>query len=286
MNGVAASAAEANKGHLAVVTGASSGIGAAIARVLAARGLSILAIARRSDRLEALGSEIQTACSGRVYPLVLDLTAADAVDRIEREIQRIGAPLCWLVNNAGVGRYARFEEVGWRTWSQDLRLMNSLPMELTHRLLPRLRQAVPAYVLNVASVASYTPGIPGTPLYAAVKSSLLRFTEALSGELRGSGVTFTASCPGFTDTEIFEAGGLSDAQTQGYRRGQTFMSADQVAEEAVAAALRGDMSIIHGLSSRLAVFLFRHMPQAWARRQMAATLPPAPAPPRTTVAGD
>jgi short-subunit dehydrogenase len=250
---------------LAVVTGASSGLGAEIARSLARRGYHILGVARRVQRLEALGSELEGRHGIGFHALGVDLSQADAVDRIEQEVQRIGLPLSWLVNNAGYNLVARVDELPWIEHERFLRVLGTLPVELTHRLLPRLKRATPARILNIASVGAFMPGAPGSALYPGVKALVYRFTEGLAAELKGTGVTATASCPGYTDTEMLEKMG-EGVDNAAFKKRFPIMPAATVAEQAVRAAEQGRIDIIHGRSNQAVALMFRLMPQALTRR--------------------
>ncbi|MFO0585643.1 MAG: SDR family NAD(P)-dependent oxidoreductase [Anaeromyxobacter sp.] len=190
--------------RLAVVTGASSGIGADLARLVAARGRPVLAVARRLDRLEALAAEARQAGRAPIHPLALDVSADDAAPRLAEAAKALGGA-AWLVNDAGVGAYGRFERSDPARVRAMLRTNCEAVALLTHALLPQLREAAaagePAAVLTVASVAGFQP-TPHMAVYGATKAFALSFAEALHEELRGTGVLSAAFCPGPVATEF------------------------------------------------------------------------------------
>jgi len=160
-----------NANGLAVVTGASAGIGAEFARQLAARGHDLLLVARRENRLKALARELRDEHGVRVTLLVTDLNDLDAADRVAPAVEATGAPLRWLVNNAGYALVGSFEHASLADHRRFIRVMGSAPVEITHAVLPALRRAAPSHIINVGSVASYAPGLPGSGLYASVRDA-------------------------------------------------------------------------------------------------------------------
>lgn len=190
---------------LAVVTGASAGIGLALARELVRSGRPVLAVARREDRLRALAAEAHTAGWAEVHPFALDVTLADAPERLAaRALELGGAGL--LVNNAGFGQYGRFERANPARLAAMLRVNCEALVLLAHAFLPELRAAGGGAILNVASAAAFQP-TPYMAVYGATKAFVLSFTEGLAEELRGSGVWAGAFCPGPVDTEFGQVAG-------------------------------------------------------------------------------
>ena len=248
---------------LAVVTGASSGLGAEFARQLAADGHDVLLIARRTDRLERLAAEIAAKHGVRAHTLTLDLANEDSAERIEAEVARLGRPLRWLVNNAGYGLIGRLDAFSAEDHRRFVRVLGVTPIETCLRLLPILRQAAPSHIINVASLAAFMPGVYGAGLYPGVKAMLLRFGETLATEELRNGVTVTTSCPGLTETEIFDhqEGGADAA----FRRLKP-MSPIVVVDQAIRAAKAGRIDIIHGTLNRTAASVFRHMPPTMVRK--------------------
>jgi short-subunit dehydrogenase len=196
-------------GSVAIVTGASSGLGRAMARDLARRGHVVLAVARRGERLTELARAHDAdarAGGGRIEALALDVTAPDAADRVHDEARRLGE-IGWLVNNAGSSTFGRLEASRVEEQRALVRLNCEALVTLTTRVLPELVRAGRGIVLQVASAAGLQP-TPGWAVYGATKAFVISLAEAMSEELRGSGVSVTALCPGPMATEFFKSGTL------------------------------------------------------------------------------
>jgi hypothetical protein len=242
--------------RLAVVTGASSGIGAEIARALARRGWDLALVARRGDRLEALAREIGR--DGRAAPLVvtLDLGQPHAADALLAALPPERFEIGALVNNAGFALRGRVDELTREEQIELIDLDVRALADLTFACLPRLKETR-GRILNVASVVAFMPG-PGMAVYYAAKGFVLSFGEALAQELRGDGVTVTTLCPGPVDTEFWaRAGGALDRL-----RALAPMTAPEVAEAGVAAMLAGRRRVTPGLLNKLAAFAAPLTPRA------------------------
>ena len=307
-------------GMRALVTGASSGIGAAIARELAKRGAALVITARRQGALDALASELAGAWKVRVDVVVGDLgragaaaevwtaaTAGGAVDRsgsagsrsaaegqrggsIEgsgsagsrsaAEGQR-GGSIDVLVNNAGFGYFRRFADAELARDAELLQLNVVSLVELSRRFVAA-RAGLPgrAYLLNIASIAAYQ-AVPQMAVYAASKSFVRDFTEALHDELRGTPVTATCVCPGGTHTEFHANAGAGD---YGWLANASMLSADAVAEASVRAMLAGRRNLVPGVLNKLSCFGVRLVPRALASFLAARVMgkPKLALPPRTT----
>jgi short-subunit dehydrogenase len=253
-------------GRHALVTGASSGLGADFARELARRGAALTLVARREDRLRSLQREL--AASGAEAEVVaLDLNDPAAPDRLlaGAETRR---PVDVLVNNAGFGLYGPFSSLDWARERAMLELDMIVPVHLTKLFLPGMLARRAGWILNVASIGAYQP----SPLYAsysAAKSFVLNFTEALSYELRGSGVTATALSPGIVATEFLQ---VSGQQATRYQR-LAMMDSPTVARIGVEAMLAGRSSLVPGRLNAASVWANRLLPRrvsaALAHRLMA-----------------
>ena len=244
---------------LAVVTGASAGIGREIARRIARVGRPVLAVARRRERLEELADEARRAGWAEIHPLAEDLTSPGAEARIaERAASLRGAR--WLVNDAGRMTVGAFAEQDPEAIRRELRLDVEALVLLTRALLPQLLAAPGARILNLASLAGMQP-TPGYAVYGACKAFVISFSEALAEELRGR-ASVTALCPGPVVTEIFEAGspGLSRRATR------HDLDATQVARAAVRAMERGRAVAIPGVVNRLMAAAVRYAPRGLVRR--------------------
>jgi uncharacterized protein len=243
---------------LAVVTGASSGIGREIARQLAARGHPVLAVARREARLAELVLEGRRAGWAPIHPLALDVTAPGAEARLAERAVALGGAR-WLVNDAGVSAHLPVEEESAEVLRRLLRLDVEALVLITRALLPQLLAAPGAHILNVASLAGLQP-TPWFVTYGAAKAFVISFSEGLAEELRGR-ATVTAFCPGPVPTEIFEASAPGQA-----RRRSLDAPADATARAAIAAADRGRVVAVPGLLGTLTAIFARLAPRALVRR--------------------
>jgi short-subunit dehydrogenase len=199
---------------LAVVTGASSGIGAAFAESLAARGMDLIVIARRAARLDALAGRLARETGVRVRVIVADLLDSTALCAVEAALRQ--APkIDLLVNCAGFGTYGPFTEATPERIKNELTLDLVVPVALTRAALPGMRSRGTGAILNVSSMAGFMP-IPKHATYCAAKAGLTRFTEALHGELAGTGVQVLALCPGPVPTEFFAISGYDIEDVPSY----------------------------------------------------------------------
>jgi short-subunit dehydrogenase len=248
---------------LAVITGASSGLGAAFARKLAARGYDLLLVARREARLQAIARELGEQYRVQAEILVADLTddaaLAVAVGRV-----RDAANLGLLVNNAGFGTWGYFFEVDPAGEERMHRLHVLATMRLSHAALANLvpRAMAGTGVINVSSVAAYAPS-PQNVSYGATKTWMNRFTEALAIELRAksSPVTVQALCPGFTRTEFQETMGMKTSTIPA----SLWMPADFVVEESLRGFDRGELFVVPGWRYKLLVWTLRILPAGLIR---------------------
>ncbi len=189
---------------LAIVTGASAGIGQSIARELAQRGYRVLAIARRADRLAAL----EASSNGNIIPLTLDLTADDAIEKVAARADELGGAEL-LVNNAGFGNYGRFWETSFEKTLEMVQLNIKTSVGLTHRLLPEMIARKKGGVIIITSSGGMYP-TPHLATYGGTKAFLLYWGEALAAELEGTGVRALVVCPGATKTEFGDVAGMAE----------------------------------------------------------------------------
>jgi short-subunit dehydrogenase len=242
--------------RVTLVTGASSGIGADLARVFARHGHRLALVARRRERLDALADEIVAA--GGATPVVIpcDLTRSDAGDLITDALAAADVEIDYLVNNAGfglLGRAATLDRAAQLDMiAVNVRALTDLSLRFSDSLI-RHRGGL----LNVASVAAYLPG-PGMAVYYATKAYVLSFTEALHRELAGHGVRVTALCPGPVPTEFqTRAGFKPDAATTGLD-----VASARVARTGYDALMRGKRVVVPGVGARIVPFLLRLIPHA------------------------
>jgi uncharacterized protein len=194
----------------ALVTGASSGIGADLARDLAGRGHAVVLVARRADRLEALATELREAHGVRAEALACDLTDSDAIAQLPGRIEALGLTVEILVNNAGYGSAGQFVDLDVASETAMVRLNCEAVVALSGAYAPAFAQRRSGAILIVASSAGMQP-IPGQATYGASKAFALSFAEALHTELSHLDVAVTALCPGPIDTEFAQRAGLTEA---------------------------------------------------------------------------
>lgn len=243
----------------ALVTGASSGIGVEIARVLAARGHGLTLVARRREELEALAADIGE--SVRIEVLPADLSDADERAALPDRVADLGLQVGMLVNNAGL---STFGPVARSTPAAEVNMVEvnvTAVVDLTTRFLPGMVERGGGAILNVASMAAFQP-LPGQSGYAATKAFVLSYSQGLTGELRGTGVSVTALCPGPVRTGFAEAAGISDDMAAASFPSFMWESAEQVAEAGVAALLSGHPTAIPGLANRATALLGRFTPRS------------------------
>jgi len=241
------------KGHRALVTGASSGIGADIARLLGARGADLVIAARRLDRLQALAQEIEKQYGVRVECIESDLAQSGAVQKLFDGATRGGQAITILVNNAGIGKYGPFLEFSLKAHQDTFQVNSSAPTELCYLFSQHmLKHGKPSHILNVASIAAYQP-VAFFSVYSGTKGYLMYFSEALAFELKDSNVKVTCLCPGGTHTEFLAAAG-QELTESGHG---TMMTSQAVAEIGIQAMLRGQVICIPGILNKLACFFPR-----------------------------
>jgi short-subunit dehydrogenase len=190
-----------------LVTGASSGIGLAFARVLAEHRHDLILTARRQDRLERLATDLKAQHGTDACVLVEDLANPIACNRLLAAIAARGLQVDILVNNAGFGVPGRYAATTWKQQQDFLQVLVVAVAELTHGLLPGMIDRQWGRIINVASLAGLLPAVAGHTLYAAAKAFVIKFSEALALENQRHGVHVTASCPGFTLSEFHDVTG-------------------------------------------------------------------------------
>lgn len=249
-----------------LITGASAGIGAALAREYAARGWNLVLTARRTDRLEALKQEIEGVHSVTVDHVTADLMKEGAVDAMLAEIAAKGLTIDGLANNAGYGHPGLFLDSRWEEHDRFNRLMVGVVVEATRKLLPSMVERGFGRIMNVASLAGHMPGSRGHTLYAAVKAYLIKFSQSLNVELEGTGVHVSALCPGFTITEFHDVNGTREGinQLPGYMK----MSAEDCVQQGIDALEANEDVFIPGKVNRTIARLGRFLPQKRVKKMM------------------
>ncbi|MEN4011801.1 MAG: SDR family oxidoreductase [Chloroflexota bacterium] len=241
-------------GKTALVTGASSGLGIDFARQLAQRGASLVLVARREERLRAVQAELQAASPQRVDVIPLDLSVEDAPRQLFDQLQAAGRQIDALVNNAGFGLHGRFTDIPWHKQRQMLQLDLIALTHLTRLFVQDMLPRRSGYILQVASIGAYQPS-PTYAVYAAAKTYVLNFSQALNYELRGSGVSVTTVSPGVTATEFLQVAGQAPSL---YQR-LTMMQSAAVARIGIDAMLRRRASVVTGWFNAVAVRMMYHL---------------------------
>ena len=244
----------------ALVTGASSGIGAAFAARLARQGHDLVLVARNRVRLAAQAKRLQRQARVAVEVLAADLTVAADLQRVTDHVAA-DRRLTLLVNNAGFGTAGAFAELDAAREEEEIRLNVLALVRLTRAALPGMIARRRGAIVNVSSMAGFQPG-PYTATYNATKAFVNAFTEALHEELRGSGVRVQALCPGFTRTEFQRLAGIDTSQIPSF----VWMTADQVAAASLAALDAGEVICVPGFANRILLTLAGLVPQRISRR--------------------
>jgi hypothetical protein len=253
---------------IVLITGASSGIGEALAKRVARDGRAVGLVARRADRLNALADELRRTHGTDAHVLPCDLTSPGAVARLAEDVERAGLTVDWLVNNAGFGTYGLFHELPVDKELEEIRLNVMALVELTSRFLPAMVRRGRGVVMNVSSIGGLFPS-PYMATYTATKAFVVSFSEGLAVELRGTGVSVLCVCPGFTRTEFQ---GHIEADTSVVPN-MAWMSAEAVADEAVRNAAKGGV-LVNGFMNRVATGVIGFLPRTWVARASAGLLRP------------
>jgi short-subunit dehydrogenase len=243
---------------VALITGASSGIGEVFARKLAARGYDLIVVARREDRLRILAAGLTT----RVDVLIADLAEEEGIAAVERAVREC-APLRLLVNNAGFGTLGRFWEIDVAGQARMHRVHVMATMRLTHAALGQMVPRARGAVISVSSVAAFGQS-PGNVSYCATKAWINSFTEGLDMELRNakSPVKVQALCPGFTVSEFHDTLGMNKRLIPRF----LWLRADDVVEASLRALERGEVIVIPDWKYKIGAALMKHLPHSWKRR--------------------
>jgi short-subunit dehydrogenase len=252
---------EPSVSNTALVTGASSGIGAAIAAELASRGFSLILVARREERLRSLATELSSDHGSEVDVIACDLGDEGERDRLQEELGGRGRAVEVLVNNAGFGHQADFARSPRERMVEMVRVNVEAVVDLTSRFIGPMVERGRGSVINIASTAAFQP-LPGSAVYAASKSFVLSFSEAIRTELRGTGVTVTAVCPGPAKTEFTEVAGVGGVEQR--TPGAVWTSVEEIARQAVDGAKRDKRVVVPGMLNRATALAGQHSPRAVA----------------------
>lgn len=243
----------------ALVTGASSGIGVELARELARRGHGVTLVARRKERLTELAEEL-TATGVRAEALDVDLSDRAARARLPTRIAELGLQIDVLVNNAGFSTTGPVASADVDAELDMIEVDVAAVADLCTRFVGGMVERGRGAVLNVASTAAFQP-LPGQAGYAACKAFVLSYTRALGGELRGTGVTATALCPGPVETGFGEAAGFTEEETKGAMPSIMWEDVTAVARAGIEALDAGRPTVIPGIANRVTALLSRMTPK-------------------------
>lgn len=245
---------------VALITGASAGLGVDFARQLSAKGKRLVLVARRKERLDTLAAEL-----GNARAIGEDLALPGAIERLMADLGTHGEHAELLVNNAGFGLTGRFASLDGKRQRQMIDLNCGTLTELAHAVLPGMIERKSGEIINVASTAAFQPG-PGMAVYFATKAFVLSFSEALYEEVKAQGVVVSALCPGPTATEFGEVAGFKPAGPAA--RLFVDMAADSasVVEAGIEGLANGRAIVVPGLSNKLTAQAHRFFPRSWVRK--------------------
>ncbi len=249
-----------------LVTGASSGIGRAIAGRLAAAQVAVVLVARRADLLDELASRLRADSTAPVEVLAADLADPAGRRRVAERLASLDDPIELLVNNAGLGAAGPFVDGDLDRYRQIEAVNIEAVVELSHAALGAMRTRRRGWVLNVSSLGGHAPG-PRFAVYSASKAFVTSFSESLHEEMRPHGVVVTVACPGATRTDFGAVSGASDGDLPGF----LWQEPDDVADEALAAVAAGRAVRVTGLANRITGGLSTVLPRA-ANRKIAGVV--------------
>jgi short-subunit dehydrogenase len=235
----------------AMITGASSGIGAEFAVQLAGRGMHLILVARRKDKMSELATDLNTRHGTRCHIVAIDLSEPESGRRLFEEVKRLGVQIELLVNNAGVGLIGQIETTTPEAVRKMLNLNLMTLADLTYRVLPGMLERGHGAIINLSSQAAFQP-VAFMAAYSASKSFILHFSEALWAEARSRGVTVMALCPGVTRTEFFDLAGAP-----GWLEKHTSISTNKVVKTALKSMERRRQYVVPGWKNYFMTLLVR-----------------------------
>jgi short-subunit dehydrogenase len=253
----------------ALITGASSGIGEALAGQFAQAGFNLVLVARSADRLQALAARLTKANGVKAWPVASDLSDPDAPRLLAAAMRRARRPIDVLVNCAGVLHTGAFTEMP-QEWQRAMIELNISGLTaMVAEFAPGMVARGHGRILNVASIAAFQP-VPSLATYAATKTYVLSLTESLSEELKGTGVTVTALCPGITATQMLSSA-AAERETLAGLPGFLIGDADDVAQQGFEACLRGDVICVPGWVNQAVTTAGRAAPK-WLLRRISGAM--------------
>ena len=240
-----------------LITGASGGLGLSLAHRFAKAGYDLILTARSADKLDAAKAAIEAAHAVTVTPIPCDLGKPHAAEELMTTVHGQGLSVDILVNNAGFGDFGDFADSDIQKQSAMVDLNVKALMELTHAVLPAMRRNRRGKILNVASIAAFQQG-PYMSVYYATKAFVVSFSQAIAHELKDSGITVTALCPGPIDTGFSDAAELANSKLF---RSLHVSTPDEVADYGYTALMKGKTVAVHRFSNKLLVFGTRFAPR-------------------------
>ena len=255
----------------ALITGASGGLGDALAHVFAQQGWSLILAARSGDKLAALAQNLEQANGVPVTTVVQDLSQPGGADEVYEQVRRAGLTVDALVNNAGMIAYGPFVETDWGREAETIALNLSALTRLCKLFLPDMAARGSGYILNVGSTGSFVPG-PLNAVYCATKAYVLSLSDALAEELGGTGVSVTCLCPGVTKTALQSK---ADMDVRLMHRGA--MDAEDVARQGYKALMAGRRVVVPGLANQMQTLSARLLPRRAVTRAGLALMQPVQA---------
>ncbi|MEM1368454.1 MAG: SDR family oxidoreductase [Cyanobacteria bacterium P01_H01_bin.15] len=258
----------------ALITGASSGIGAAFARALAAEKSDLVLLARSKNKLEALANELVEQFGVQTQVIVQDLTVPNVGEVVEQAVTDGPESVDLLINNAGFGDYGEFCDRPLSKNMEMLQLNITALTDLTGRFLPAMQQRGSGGIINVASIAAFQP-LPFMAVYAATKAYVLSFSEALWAENKDKGVNVLALCPGPTESEFFEVAEFPTATKDNFK-GPSAVSAEKVVQEALKGLKKQQSNVVTGgVFNQVIVNVPRFSPRDWLVSAVSKQFSPA-----------
>ena len=254
------------KKRTCLITGASAGIGAAIAREYAARGWDLALTARREEPMVDLARDLKKDYGTKSHIFVLDLFEPGATTDLVARLSKKRVQIDGLVNNAGYGLPGNYLASSWEDHADFLQLMLRVPCEMSHAFLPGMKKREFGRIINVASLAGHIPGSNGHTLYGAVKSFLIKFSQSLNLEMKPYGVHVSALCPGFTYSEFHDVNGTRAGVSK--LPDYMWMSAEECAELGVEACELNRAVFIPGRVNKAIGVAAKLLPDSIALRLM------------------
>ncbi|MFW5703581.1 MAG: SDR family NAD(P)-dependent oxidoreductase [Patescibacteria group bacterium] len=240
-----------------LITGASSGIGRELARIAAQNKENLVLVARSTDKLEQLKTELEKEYGITVTCVTRDLAQASAAEELYNETEQAGLQIDTLINSAGFGEFGMFTETNWE---KELAMITVNITTLTYLCkcyLPKMIAQKSGRILNIASTAAFQPG-PTMAVYYATKAYVLHFSEAINNEVQGTGVTVTALCPGATQSGFQQASHLEESKLV---KGRKLPTAGEVAAYGYQAMMQGKSVAVHGLQNKILATAVRFLPR-------------------------